>query len=151
VSPPAPAPTNFSATAPPATVPAYSAGGLTGFDAPPEFDGSRRKRLVKYFTVGLIAAAALITWAVVSSQLPPEGASPASSANVPQVIEPTSPPPQITEPPVSSAAVDPIKPAASASAEPTVKPKKPGRPGPLPKKPAKDDMTIEIPTLPSGD
>jgi serine/threonine-protein kinase len=149
--PPAPAPTNFSATAPPATVPAYSGAGLTGFDAPPEFDGSRRKRLVKYFTVGLIAAAVLITWAVVSSQIPPQGASPQDSASIPQVIEPAPPPPQPTESPASSAAVDPIKPAASATAEPTVKPKRPGKPGPPRKTPAKDDMTIEIPTLPSGD
>ncbi|NUQ79203.1 MAG: hypothetical protein HUU21_37290, partial [Polyangiaceae bacterium] len=146
---PAPAPTNFTATAPPAAVPAYSGAGLTGFDAPPEFDGSRRKRLVKYLTVGLIAAAALITWAVVSSQLPPQGAAPEGSASVPPVIEPTPPPPQPTaETPVSSAAVDPIKPAASASAEPKVKPKRPARPGPAPKAPPKDDMTIEIPTLP---
>jgi serine/threonine-protein kinase len=147
---PATAPTNFSATAPPAAVPAYNAAGLTGFDAPPEFDGSRRKRLVRYLTVGLIAAAVLITWGVVSSQLPPQGASPQDSASVPQVIEP-APPPQPTEPPVSSAAVDPIKPATSATAAPTVKPKKPGRPGPPRKTPGKDDMTIEIPTLPQGE
>jgi hypothetical protein len=91
----------------------------------------------------------LITWVVISSQIPPQGASPQDSASVPQVIEPAPPPPQPTESPASSAAVDPTKPTTSATAEPTAKPKKPGKPGPPPKRaPAKDDMTIEIPTLP---
>jgi serine/threonine-protein kinase len=149
VAAPAPAPTNFTATAPPSTVPAYSASDLSGIDDPPEFDGTRRKRYVKYLTLGLIAAAALITWVVISSQIPPQPASPQGSSSVPQVIEPPPPPPQPTETAAASAAVDPIKPAASTTAQPSSKPKGPGKPGPYRKpKPKEDDMTIEIPDVP---
>ncbi len=129
----------------------FGAAELPAFDAPPEFDsGSRRKRMVRVLAVGLVAAAILITWMVISSQLPPTPVAPESASSTPSVTEtaPPPPPPTASETPISSAAVDPIKPAPSASAAPTAPKKIPGGGGrPKPPKPP-DDGTIEIPTLP---
>ncbi len=161
--PAAPAPTPVAVPMPvrpePQAAPAQPAraGGTFGatevpaFDAPPEFDsGSRRKRMVRVLAFGLVAAAILITWMVISSQLPPAPPAPDSAASgAPSVTEtvPPPPPPVVSETPIASA-VDPIKPPPSASAAPTAPKKVPGGGGkPRPPKPP-DDGTIEIPTLP---
>jgi serine/threonine-protein kinase len=128
---------------PPSSVPAFGRSDHLVIDNPPEFDGTRRKRLVRVLTVALIAAAVLIVWIVVSSQLPPSTASPEGSASAPPVVEPPPKPPEL----VIDASVDPIKPAQTASAKPTAKPPKGGKPAPR-KQPKADDMTIEIPDVP---
>jgi cell division protein FtsN len=117
----------------------------------PEFDGSKRKRLVKYFTVGLIAAALVITWVVVSSQIQPERPLPQPASSTPAIIEPPPPLPQPTETAATSAVIDPTKPTTTSSEKPAVKSPPKGKPGASQRprnKPKSDDLVIEIPDVP---
>ncbi len=131
-------------------MPAFGRSDALAIDDPAEFDGSRRKRFTRILAVVLVLGVLIITWIVVSSQLPLRGTTPEPAASSAPVIEPPPKPPEPTI--VSDAgAIDPIKPAASASSKPKAKPGRGGRPGPVKKKPAGDDGTIEIPDVPQDD
>jgi serine/threonine-protein kinase len=134
-------------------------GGLASITAPPELDaGGRRKRMVRWLALGLLAIAGLAIWKVITSQIPPERdtAAPPPAPELTAQPEPTAAPePTVTAPAASASgsaepvqAVDPL--SSAVAPLPTAAPSKPppGRPG-APVKKKKDDWTIEIPLPPA--
>ena len=149
--PPAPQP---YVPPPPASIPRSTVSGVETADLDDDdelaFGRNRRKKLVRWLTVGLVLLAAGVTWAVVSSQLRaldpvPDAATapPATSTPpVPQVFDPT-PPATATDTTTTSSTAAPTVPV-----KPTGKPR-PTAPGtapvrPTPKKPT--DGSVELPT-----
>ncbi|MDI3289408.1 serine/threonine-protein kinase [Polyangium sp. 15x6] len=156
--PSAPAPEPVQAAIPrhpaPITAPGVDSGDR--ISAPPEIDGSRRKRVLAFVGVAFVLAAGGIAYVVVRSNMLPPGPVPAASA---------PPPPEFIEPPTVVAVPSPT--ASFGSPIPTTK-KTTGRPGPATKKttpantskttptatakqpePPPDDGTIVIPDPPS--
>ncbi|MFO0756684.1 MAG: protein kinase [Byssovorax sp.] len=144
----APAPAAPAAPPSPPSVTGLTRAGGTLTDPPPEFDGSRRRKMVRALLITLVLGAIGLTWVVVRSQLVGSaGEGPAESSSAPPVSTP--PPPAPTPTPTTAASVvdpgkltRPLKTAPLPSAKTWVKPK-----GVAPsKKPP--DGTIEIPDVP---
>ncbi|MDC3952830.1 serine/threonine-protein kinase [Polyangium jinanense] len=155
--PSAPAPEPVQAVIPrhpaPITAPGVDSGDR--ISAPPEIDGSRRKRVLAFVGVAFVLAAGGIAYVVVQSNMLPPGPVPAASV---------PPPPEPIEPPAVVAVPSPT--ASFGSPIPTTK-KPTGRPGTTTKKttspsntskttatakqpdPPPDDGTIVIPDPPS--
>ncbi|HVK70982.1 MAG TPA: protein kinase [Polyangium sp.] len=159
--PSAPAPEPVQARMPrhpaPITAPGVDSGDR--ISAPPEIDGSRRKRILAFVGVAFVLAAGGIAYVVVRSNMLPPGPVPAASA---------PPPPEPIEPPVVVAVPSPT--ASFGSPMPTTK-KGTGKTGGTTKKttspantakatptatatakqpdPPPDDGTIVIPDPPS--
>jgi len=131
----------------PNTVSGLARSGMPTTDPPPEFDGSRRRRMVRILLVGLVLGAAGIAWGVVRSQL--HGTSASDPTEVPSATPPapsaSAPPPATAPiPSFTATAVDPGKVSRPTRPTPTVKP------GPLPRgrpKRPPPDGTIEIPDV----
>jgi serine/threonine-protein kinase len=99
-------------------------------EAPPEFDGSKRRRLVRFFLAGLVLCAVGITWTVVRSQLDFSPGVPASTTTASAAPAPT-PTPSPPSPASASAsamatAIDPGK-----VKHPTVRPNPSAVKGPV--------------------
>ncbi|WP_437588809.1 protein kinase domain-containing protein [Sorangium sp. So ce1000] len=124
----------------------------------PEFDpGSRRRRLVRWGALTLLALGGLVVWQYVRVQNLPLGTPAVESEPTPPAVATEPAPPQEPAPPPSATAAaataataePPAQPSASAPA--TSAPRK-RRPPPPPshkkprRQPAVDDLTIEIPT-----
>ena len=129
--------------------------GVATFTPPPEFDAEgKRRRMVRYFVVGLLALTGVVVWKVIDSQIPPERTvvAPPERAGQP---EPTTTPASPPLRPASSGSAEPAKavdPGGSTGVAPL--PKAPAKATPRPGKPVKkqkDDMTIEIPLPPPDD
>src|SRR5262249_39811610 len=113
-----------------------------------EFGRNRRKKLVRWFTLGLVLLVGGVTWVVVSSQLrgrdhgPPE----------PPTAPPTSPLHSLFDPIPSATLMDvaPPPPETSASAKASGKPKASAAPGTgRPRGPrTHNDGSVEIPDDP---
>jgi hypothetical protein len=111
------------------------------------FGKNRRKKLVRWLTVGIVVLVAGVTWAVVSSQLRardpvPDAATapPPAPTSVPQVFDPTPPGGASSSTPTSSASTKPTgKPKAT-----TTSGQGPVRAVPTKKRPS--DGSVELPT-----
>ncbi len=117
-------------------------------EPPPELDGSKRRRMVRFMVACLVLFAVGITWTVVRSQLDPSpGAStPPAVTSTPAPPEPPPPPPVTNTP--TPVAVDPGKVSHPSKPTPTVHrgPLKPIKP-----RPSTDDTTIRVPDPPPED
>jgi hypothetical protein len=133
----------------PSTVTGLERPGVRQTDPPPEFDGSRRRRMVRILVVGLVLGAAGVAWGVVRSQLHGTSAvNPGEIPSAPPVPSATTPPTATTPIPTFTAiAVDPGKVSRPPRSIPTVKPG-PGRVRP---KAPPQDGTIEVPDGPPDD
>jgi serine/threonine-protein kinase len=115
-------------------------------EPPPELDGSKRRRMVRYLVAGLVLFAAGITWTVVRSQLDFSSGVAVPNATV-SVAPPPPPPPLPSMATATAAAVDPGKvthpgkPTPSGPA-PAIN-KGPMRGGRIPRQP--NDGTIVVP------
>ncbi|MBK8258964.1 MAG: serine/threonine protein kinase [Polyangiaceae bacterium] len=154
---PAPAPVIAAAPEPrpiqqaPSSLPGSSVSGVETVDFDEDAFGSkdRRKKLVRWFTIGLVLLVVGVTWAVVSSQLRARDPEPAPATSP----EPTAPPPV---PPAfdPEPATTPSDTGSATTSAPTTKPTSKPRPGPAPgpgtgrpvptKKPS--DGSVELPT-----
>jgi serine/threonine-protein kinase len=136
------------------SLPSPTASVLASVPPPPELDGGgRRRKLTRYFVIGLLALTGGVIWSVVNSQIPPgdpagAGPLPATSPGATALLPPTTPTAtSSTSGAATPQAVDPGR--LSSGVAPLPSPSKPtGQPGWRPRK--KDDMTIEIP-LPAED
>jgi serine/threonine-protein kinase len=140
------------ATAVPVVTPLES-GRVLIPEAPPEFDGSKRRRLVRLLVAGLVVLAVGVTWTVVRSQIdfsyfssPAPAAQPTTTTTTPTTTT-TAAAPTATTTPSSTAsaaatAVDPGKVSHPTKPAPSVNTWKPPRPrAPKPT----GDGTIVIP------
>ena len=133
----------------PSTVSGLERPGLRQTDPPPEFDGSRRRRMVRILVVGLVLGAAGVAWGVVRSQLHGiQAVNPGEIPSASPVPSATTAPTATTPIPTFTAvAVDPGKVSRPVRPTPTFKPG-PGRP--RPRRPPQDG-TIEVPDGPPDD
>ena len=133
----------------PSTVSGLARSGARQTDPPPEFDGSRRRRMVRILVVGLVLGAAGVAWGVVRSQLHgTQAVDPGTIPSAPPEPSATTAPTATTPIPTFTAvAVDPGKVSRPTRPTPTVKPA-PSRP--RPKRPPQDG-TIEVPDGPPDD
>jgi serine/threonine-protein kinase len=134
----------------PNTVSGIARSGLMPTDAPPELDGSRRRRMVRVLAIGLLLGAAGVAYGVLHSQGHSiTGSDPVeipSASAAPSVSAP--PTPSMVIPSFTAAAVDPGKVSRPTKPTPTVKP------GPAPKPRGKRppaDGVIEVPDPPPDD
>lgn len=154
---PAPAVSQARADAP------TTAPGIVSSDrisAPPELDGSRKRKTLGFVLVLFVLAAGSVAFYVVQSNMPPPEATTMPSASAVPMPEP--PPVVVIPPPSASFAAPetskptkfvgkpwapnkpkPVKPGPSVSAQPSP------APGPTEDKPG--DVTIELPTPPPDD
>jgi serine/threonine protein kinase len=111
-APPRPADVAPRSAGPMVTPVGRSSRSLLLLDTPPEFDGSRRRRMVRYMVAGLVIFAVGITLSVVRSQI---DLSPSVAATPPPPTATAAPePPAVTAPPpadtsAAATAVDPGK------------------------------------------
>ena len=148
--PSAPAPEPMQATVPrhiaPITAPGVDSGDR--ISAPPEIDGSRRKRTLAFVGVLFVLAAGGIAYVVVQSNMLPPGPVPAASA--PPLPERIEPPPvvEVPSPTASFGVAAPTTKKGTGKTAPTTKK------GTAPvnttsktttKQPPPDDGSIEIP------
>ena len=135
----------------PNTVSGVARSGLMPTDAPPELDGSRRRRMVRILAIGLVLGAAGVAWSVFHSQRHTlTGSDPVeipSASAVPSVSAP--PTPSMVIPSFTAAAVDPGKVSRPTRPTPTVKPGPAPRPRVNVKKPP--EGVIEVPDGPPDD
>ncbi len=133
----------------PSTVSGLERSGTRNTDPPPEFDGSRRRRMVRVLVVGLVLGAVGVAWGVVRSQL--HGTQAADPGEVPSALPApsttTTPTTTTPIPTFTSVAVDPGKVSRPVKPVPTVKP---GTGRLRPKRPPQDG-TIEVPDGPPDD
>jgi serine/threonine-protein kinase len=152
-----------SAPAYTAAVPRSTVSGVETADFDDEelaFGKNRRKKLVRWLTLGLVLLVAGVTWMVVSSQLRARDPSPDAATAPPADTKPSVPPAYDTAPPTATASTAPSASATStASTKPSGKPRPTAAPGtghaPVvrptaqpqqPKKP--NDGSVEIPDDP---
>jgi serine/threonine-protein kinase len=135
----------------PNTVSGLARSGTPSTDPPPELDGSRRRRIVRVFVIGLVLGAAGVAWGVVRSQL--HGTSATDPGEVPSAPPPPSasapPPATVPIPAFTATAVDPGKVSRPTRPTPTVKPAPTPPRGRLKRPPT--DGTIEIPDVAPDD
>ena len=114
------------------------------------FGKNRRKKLVRWLTIGLVVLAAGVTWMVVSSQLRARDPEPDPATAQPVPSTPTVPPAFDPAPATTSTDTSSATTSSTAVTKPTAKPRPTGgvAPGPVRPGPAKkpNDGSVEIPT-----
>ena len=144
----------FSGGSRPSTVPGLARSGLMPPDAPPELDGSRRRRMVRILAVGLVLGAAGVAWGVFRSQGGRVTIG-SDSADIPSASPPppsasAAPAPTMAIPSFTAAAIDPGKVSRPTKPTPTAKPGPTPGPRSRPKRPPADGV-IEVPDGPPDD
>ena len=137
----------------PSTVSGLARSGLMPTDAPPELDGSRRRRMVRILAVGLVLGAAGVAWGVFRSQ-GGRVTMGSDSTEIPSAAPPASasalPAPTMVIPSFTAAAIDPGKVSRPTKPTPSVKPGPAPGPRSRPKRPPADGV-IEVPDGPPDD
>lgn len=145
--PPAPSPAPAPIARP---LDSASRVGLLPSEAPPEFDGTRRNRMVRYLVVGLLLLAAVLTFAVVRSQLELNASGPVVAGGAGPTAATTATAPVSKEPPVAPASASALTPGSKAvdpgQVTRPIRPKgtKPG-PTPQPRRAAPQSGVVELP------
>ena len=134
----------------PNTVSGVARSGLIPTDAPPELDGSRRRRMVRILAIGLLLGAAGVAWGVLHSQGHSiTGSDPVEIPSASAVPSASAPPtPSMVIPSFTAAAIDPGKVSRPLRPTPTVKPNP--TPRPRVRRPPADGV-IEVPDGPPDD
>jgi serine/threonine protein kinase len=123
------------------TVSGLARPGSIPTDPPPELDGSRRRRMVRFLVAALVLGAVGVAWTVVRSQF--RAAPAAAPTEIVPTTEPPPPPTPSVEPPLlapttTATAVDPGKVSRPTRPAPSTK----GRPKKGPKKAPTGEIVI---------
>ncbi|MEZ4301440.1 MAG: serine/threonine-protein kinase [Polyangiaceae bacterium] len=142
----------------PVSFPGSSVAGVETTDFDDDVDvpfagRDRRKKLVRWLTVGLVLLAAGVTWMVVSSQLRARDPEPGPAA-IPPATTTTPPEPTAFDPEPATTSSDTTSTAEPTTTKPVLTPRPGPAPGPAPVRPAPTqtkkptDGSVEIPTPP---